>query len=1216
MIGRFPRVQSVALFVALWILVGFADAAAQSPAPPESLRTREFRPGSVRGMQDIPLSRLRIDLSRLSDNARTNAIGRLQRFHFTGLDLVSLRADESGGIFYEDHFALPPAEGLPSGGSTVPVVESLVPVSPFPTSLVFHSRPGSTNVLYINFAGETVSGTSWNTSLGRTSIPATTFSTDGDFTTFSDAEQLAVKRVWQRVAEDYAAFNIDVTTERPATFTRWTAQALVTRNTDVNGLDNPSATAGGVAYVNVFGSSTYSTSRPAWIYYNNLANSESYIAEALSHEIGHNMGLSHDGTTDGLDYYGGHGSGQTSWGPIMGTGYNRNVSQWSKGAYYHSNNSQDDLAIISGKVGYRPDDHGNTAGTASQLIVGGDGSVVATTPETDPTNASPANKGVLERNTDVDVFAFVAGTGPIDLTVSGWVTPGGITRGGDVDIALDLYDGAGTLLLTSNPADQTGASIQTNLVEGAYYLFIRNVGVGDPLSAAPSGYSSYGGVGQYFISGTVIPSGFVPPPVAELAVTNITQNGFARRTFNVTYSGLLAIDVSSIDGSDILVTSTNGFSASASLVSVNIGSNGTPRVATYSIGAPNGMAWSTADNGAYTVSLLPDQVRNTGGGYAVAKTLGQFTVAVPRAVYFASMETNPGWTFQSQWQYGRPTYTASTAPKAGFTGSNIVAFNLAGNYPNSLAISYATTPVIDCRNETALTLRFQRWLRLRSGDTARIEVSTNGVAWTNLFNTTSSVTDSAWQQVVYSLPSWTYGSPTVRLRWSLASGASLNDIGWNIDDVELLSGGNLDTSPPLAQLGAANLLVGGSSTHAFTVTYTDASGVDVSTLGVGDIVVTGPNGYAQQADFLGVDQAPNGSPRSATYSIPAPDGVWSITNNGTYTVTVLDGEVSDIFSHFMAQTALGSFAVAIPEDPQTLLVNPVILSVEEGGSSAATIRLSKQPAVPVAVSVTRLGGDADLQLTGAATNFLDASNWSTGVSVSITALPDVDQANGSATFEITAEGFSAVTLLANEVDTTPSVALTTQVNVPAWGMVSPVSASYASGIVVQVTATPANYFRFDRWSGDVTASTNPLSLTLVSNMTVRAEFAELLTTNHPTPLWWLASYGFDGPAESAVDAIGVNGAPAWQSYLAGLNPSDPASRLTLRLTVQQPSGAVVFDWTSVTGRVYTVSFATNATQPFTPLPGAGQVPWPINSVTSPPTSDPIRVYRLDVAKPQ
>lgn len=48
---------------------------------------------------------------------------------------------------------------------------------------------------------------------------------------------------------------------------------------------------------------------------------EDFVAETVSHEIGHNMGLSHDGQKNGDEHYEGFGSGATSWGPIMGAGY-------------------------------------------------------------------------------------------------------------------------------------------------------------------------------------------------------------------------------------------------------------------------------------------------------------------------------------------------------------------------------------------------------------------------------------------------------------------------------------------------------------------------------------------------------------------------------------------------------------------------------------------------------------------------------------------------------------------------------------------------------------------------------------------------------------------------------------------------------------------------------------------------------------------------------
>jgi hypothetical protein len=165
-----------------------------------------------------------------------------------------------------------------------------------------------------------------------------------------------ITEVWERVSEDYKAFNINVTTVEPATFTAKTARVLITKNKDAAGANNPSSTAGGVGYLNVFGTSQYPTSySPVFAYFNNVSNNAANIAEVISHEMGHNLGLNHDGTKS-AEYYTGHGSGESAWAPIMGASYGRNFTQWSKGEYYNSNNAQDDLAVISAKTGYSADD--------------------------------------------------------------------------------------------------------------------------------------------------------------------------------------------------------------------------------------------------------------------------------------------------------------------------------------------------------------------------------------------------------------------------------------------------------------------------------------------------------------------------------------------------------------------------------------------------------------------------------------------------------------------------------------------------------------------------------------------------------------------------------------------------------------------------------------------------------------------------------------------
>ncbi|MCB1126737.1 MAG: hypothetical protein KDM81_09595, partial [Verrucomicrobiae bacterium] len=842
------------------------------------------------------------------------------------------------------------------------------------------------------------SGTLWNTDVGRTEIPARPFSIDSTYTAFSSTEQAVIKRVWERVAEDYSPFNIDVTTERPAVFTTRTAMALITRTTDANGATNPSATGGGVAYVNVFGSTSYAKYRPAWIYHDNLGGNEAYIGEAVSHEVGHNLGLSHDGKTDGTEYYGGHGTGDISWGTLMGTCYNRNVSQWSKGEYYLANNSQDDLAIVAAKLTYRIDDHGGTAATATPLVVTGGTEVVATTPETDPTNANPANKGVLERNTDVDVLSFITGDGGVRLMANPWIMPTG-SRGGNLDILLELHDNTGALLVTSNPTVQTVAAIATNLTEGRYYLHVRNSAAGDPFSSTPSGYTSYGSLGQYFITGYVAESsGYIVPPLAELLVSDLTTSGMATHDFQVTYSDDAAVAVATLGSEDIRVTGPNGYDRLAQLLTISDSSDGTPRTATYAVTPPDGDAWSAADNGTYQVWQESDEVGDVEGAFVAAGQLGEFQVAIPRTVYAANMDVDPGWTLESGWQYGQPAY-GSGGPTSGFAGTAILASNLAGDYANDLPATYATTPPINTTGSSYLTLRFQRWLRTRRSDTASIQVSADGTTWLTLWSSSLGSSDTSWREVQYSLPAAVVGSPTVQLRWGLATSHTQTDIGWNLDDVEVLGDGTVDTTPPAAALSVAGITSGGSPSHACSVTYTDDTAVLLASLDSTDLAVSGPNGYVASAEFIGADLPTDGSPITATYSIPAPGGTWDAADNGAYTLTLQADAVQDTVHNGTPETVLGSFEVTIP-----------------------------------------------------------------------------------------------VTLV--EVTLAP--------NNPAWGSVSPASGSYPDGTVLKLLAIPETYFEFQEWLGDASGNTNPLALELAGNTLVVAVFAEMLTTNHPTPHWWLA----------------------------------------------------------------------------------------------------------------
>ncbi|MBI3885551.1 MAG: immunoglobulin domain-containing protein [Opitutae bacterium] len=433
---------------------------------------------------------------------------KLGELHVPRNDVNSLAVDREGFLFYQCAPASGTEPGIATGASAdqtaagaPAVTAAAVPIANPP---VRHSKPGASNVVYLDFNGHTVTGTAWNTTIG--SYVCVPFDQDGDATTFSDAEQTALVRIWERVAEDFAPFDVDVTTEEPVSFTARTARVLITRSVDANGVSNPSADAGGVAYLDVFGTSAYATRSPAFVYYDHVG-SDASIAEVAGHEAGHNLGLSHDGTAT-QEYYPGHGAGPTSWAPIMGSAYGKNVTQWSKGEYFGANNPQDDLAIIAGKLGARADDHADTRDTAATgLAVSGDTFAAA---------------GVIGLAGDEDAFKFATVGGTITVAAAPFRSAGG-TAGNNLDLALTLFDGAGNQIASASPGTAPGATITASVATGNYFLKVAGVGTGTPAANPPNGYTSYGSVGQFALTGTV--PAFAAPVITSAATASVGVGG-------------------------------------------------------------------------------------------------------------------------------------------------------------------------------------------------------------------------------------------------------------------------------------------------------------------------------------------------------------------------------------------------------------------------------------------------------------------------------------------------------------------------------------------------------------------------------------------------------------------------------------------------------------------------------------------------------------------
>jgi hypothetical protein len=446
---------------------------------------------------------------------------------------------ELASVLESDHTAWLGADGqlfYKEAAEAVSLTSTVVaPISPaiYPTSQTFalHSDSASTHKIFLDFDGAAVSNTWWNSSYNTNPMPNRTYSgftLDADPTTFNASEHAYIQEVWRIVAEKYAAFDVDVTTEDPGTAGYNRSNSADTSYGDHVVITNDSSAAtsacggcSGVALVGTFNITPPSPDyyQPAWVFSSMTHNSPVLTAHTVAHEVGHTLGLKHDGTVVNgttTEYSSGHGN----WFPLMGSSVNA-VGQFSKGEYANANNPQDDLAdIASDGAPVRVDDVGDTTAVAAPLAAGTlfDGVI---TPEVD---------AVLHRTvgTDDDVFVVDHGCAtPLTARATG------IGPGQALDIKVTILSAGGTELASADPAsgqntavwpyEPTGmdSSVTVSAPAGTYYVRVDGVGTPDPVN---SGYSTYASIGEYQLAvstcdGTLPPSTMPQPTPTDPTTT-------------------------------------------------------------------------------------------------------------------------------------------------------------------------------------------------------------------------------------------------------------------------------------------------------------------------------------------------------------------------------------------------------------------------------------------------------------------------------------------------------------------------------------------------------------------------------------------------------------------------------------------------------------------------------------------------------------------------
>ncbi|MEP6583321.1 MAG: T9SS type A sorting domain-containing protein [Ginsengibacter sp.] len=390
---------------------------------------------------------------------------------------------------------------------------------------VLNSFPSSLATIFLDFDGQYVYGSSWN---GGNPLSCAS----------SGLTDIQITEVFNRVAEDFRPFNINITTDSVVFF----AAPLTKRiRIIVTSTSSWYPNVGGVSYT---GSFTWGDDTPGFVFTDKLGPFRpKMIAECCSHESGHTLGLSHQAKYSGTctllaTYNDGIGSGETGWAPVMGNSYYRNFSGWNNGPTPNGCNAdQDNLSIIIAYNGltYRQDDHSDDPNINPTVL--------------SMTNNAFSNAGIITTNVDKDVFKInFSKRGALHLDAVPF-SVGANNDGADLDVKVTLMDASMQVVQVYDDPMTLNAVIDTVLNAGSYFLIVEGAG--------NTNISDYGSLGSYTISGTN----------TALIVTPIRQVLLTGRIDKLAHS--LAWDVISDDpiNNFLLESSSNGtiFSTLATL---------------------------------------------------------------------------------------------------------------------------------------------------------------------------------------------------------------------------------------------------------------------------------------------------------------------------------------------------------------------------------------------------------------------------------------------------------------------------------------------------------------------------------------------------------------------------------------------------------------------------------------------------------------------------
>jgi PKD repeat protein len=252
---------------------------------------------------------------------------------------------------------------------------------------------------------------------------------------------------------------------------------------------------------------------PCWVFENALGYSAKNCAEAGSHEGGHTLSLKHQSTWNAscaktAEYNGGLGSGVSSWAPIMGVGYSKNVTIWHNGT---NSNTCTTIQFDHGSNGitgtnyltYTLDDVGNTYAAGKTL---------------NTNTVLLVDSGMITTPTDIDVFKFsICNTRYMTFNIKPWALDTTSYDAANLDIRFQLFNATtSTSLAIDTPLAKLNTLVGINLAAGNYYFVIDGGG--------SANYSDYGSLGRYYMR---ITSNNIPTIVSAFNTNPVLCSGQA-----------------------------------------------------------------------------------------------------------------------------------------------------------------------------------------------------------------------------------------------------------------------------------------------------------------------------------------------------------------------------------------------------------------------------------------------------------------------------------------------------------------------------------------------------------------------------------------------------------------------------------------------------------------------------------------------------------------